>query len=99
MLKNQFIKYNDACIKAFVKGDSAPLFQNLKKLSALVLDNFDPMIPKGFHELWREGLEKEEFYLKLCGSGGGGFVMGFTRDYDKVKSKFEGYSPEVVYRF
>jgi hypothetical protein len=25
--------------------------------------------------------------------------MGFTRDYDKVKSKFEGFSPEVVYKF
>jgi len=99
MLKNQFIKYNDACIKAFVKGDRTPLFQNLKKLSALVLDNFDPMIPKGFHDLWREGLESEEYYLKLCGSGGGGFVMGFTRDYEKVKTKFEGFSPEVVYRF
>jgi mevalonate kinase len=99
MLKNQFIKYNDACIKAFVKGDRTPLFNNLKKLSALVLDNFDPMIPQGFHDLWREGLESEEYYLKLCGSGGGGFVMGFTRDYDKVKSKFEGFAPEVVYRF
>jgi len=99
MLKNQFIKYNDACIKAFVKGDRTPLFNNLKKLSALVLDNFDPMIPQGFHDLWREGLESEDYYLKLCGSGGGGFVMGFTRDYDKVQSKFEGFSPEVVYRF
>jgi mevalonate kinase len=68
-------------------------------LSALVLDNFDPMIPQGFHDLWREGLDSEEYYLKLCGSGGGGFVMGFTRDYDKVKSKFEGFAPEVVYRF
>jgi mevalonate kinase len=99
MLKNQFIKYNDACIKAFVKGDRTPLFNNLKKLSALVLDNFDPMIPQGFHDLWREGLESEDYYLKLCGSGGGGFVMGFTRDYEKVKSKFEGFAPEVVYRF
>ena len=51
MLKNQFIKYNDACIQAFVEGDRGPLFTNLKKLSSLVLDYFDPMIPKGFHEL------------------------------------------------
>ena len=98
MLKNQFIKYNDACIKAFVKGDRNPLFNNLKKLSAIVLDNFDPMIPKSFRPLARR-IEERGYYLKLCGSGGGGFVMGFTRDYDKVKSKFEGFAPEVVYRF
>ena len=99
MLKNQFIKYNDACIQAFVKGDKAPLFSNLKKLSGLVLDYFDPMIPKGFHGMWKEGLESEEYFLKLCGSGGGGFVMGFTRDYENVKDKFKEFDPEVVYRF
>ena len=54
MLKNQFVKYNDACIQAFVKGDCGPLFTNLKKLSSLVLDNFDPMIPNGFHKLWKD---------------------------------------------
>jgi mevalonate kinase len=99
MLKNQFVKYNDACIQAFVKGDKGPLFANLKKLSSLVLDNFDPMIPQGFHNLWKKGLETEDYFLKLCGSGGGGFVMGFTRDYEKVKDQFKGYDPEVVYRF
>lgn len=99
MLKNQFIKYNDACITAFVDGDRGPLFSNLKKLSALVLDYFDPMIPKGFHQIWKEGLDSGDYYLKLCGSGGGGFVMGFTRDYKKVASKFKDYAPEVVYKF
>ena len=79
MLKNQFIKYNDACIQAFVKGDTQPLFSNLKKLSKLVLENFSPMIPKGFEPLWADGIDTEDYYLKLCGSGGGGYVLGFAR--------------------
>lgn len=99
MLKDQFVKYNDACIKAFVEGNTTPLFSNLKKLSRLVLENFEPMIPKGFHDLWKQGLDSEEYFLKLCGSGGGGFVMGFTRDYDKTQELLKEYNPEVVYRF
>jgi mevalonate kinase len=99
MLKNQFVKYNDACIKAFMEGDTAPLFANLKKLSRLVLENFEPMIPQGFHELWKQGLDSEDYYLKLCGSGGGGFVMGFTRDYEKTRKLLNNFDPEVVYRF
>jgi|TARA_Y100000385_G_C13109476_1_gene651516 mevalonate kinase len=99
MLKHQFVKYNDACIKAFVEGDTNPLFSNLKKLSRLVLENFEPMIPHGFHDLWKQGLDSEDYYLKLCGSGGGGFVMGFTRDYEKTRKLFNKFDPEVVYRF
>ena len=99
MLKNQFVKYNDACIKAFVDGDTTPLFANLKKLSRLVLENFEPMIPQGFHELWKQGLDSEDYYLKLCGSGGGGFVMCFTRDYEKTRKLLNNFDPEVVYRF
>jgi len=57
------------------------------------------MIPKGFHDLWKQGLESEEYFLKLCGSGGGGFVMGFTRDYGKTSELLKKYQPEVVYRF
>ncbi|MEC8458796.1 MAG: mevalonate kinase, partial [Bacteroidota bacterium] len=41
----------------------------------------------------------EEYYLKLCGSGGGGFVMGFTRDYARTRKLLSDFDPEVVYRF
>ena len=99
MLKNQFIKYNDACIKAFLKGDIKPLFNNLKHLSAIALENFTPMIPNGFVHLWEKGIESEAYYLKLCGSGGGGYILGFTKDLEEAKKHLEGHDPEVIYRF
>lgn len=94
-----FIKYNDACIKAFLKGDTQPLFKNLKKLSSIVLDQFTPMIPEHFHTLWKQGIDSNSYYLKLCGSGGGGFILGFAPDYELAKGKLEAYQPEVIYRF
>ncbi len=57
------------------------------------------MIPQGFHDLWKQGLDSEDYYLNLCGSGGGGFVMGFTRDYEKTRKLLNNFDPEVVYRF
>ncbi|HAY89049.1 MAG TPA: mevalonate kinase, partial [Bacteroidetes bacterium] len=47
MMKTELKKYNDECIKSFLKGDFNPLFGNLKHLSALLLQNFSPMIPEG----------------------------------------------------
>ncbi len=99
MLKNQFVKYTDACVDDFLKGDVKSLFSNIKQLSHVVLDNFKPMIPQEFHNLWRNGIETNDYYLKLCGSGGGGYILGFTQDFDKAKASLKDYKLEVVYNF
>ncbi len=98
MLKDQFTRYNDACIQAFLKGEMKSLFQNLKKLSGILLDNFDPMIPKQFHDLWKQGIDSGDYYLKLCGSGGGGFVLGFTEDYERAQKLLSAHRPELIQR-
>lgn len=99
MLKTQFIKYTDACVENFLKGDIKSLFANTKKLSKVVLDNFKPMIPEKFHELWKKGIETNDYYLKLCGSGGGGYILGFTQDLEKAQQSLKGHKLEVVYQF
>ena len=99
MLKDEFVKYNDACIQSFLKRDISPLFDNMKKLSKLLLDNFSPMIPRVFHKLWKEGIESNAYYLKLCGSGGGGYYLGFTQDIEQAKKKLSKYDLEVVFSF
>ena len=99
MLKDQFIKHTDACVEDFVNGNVKSLFGNLKQLSHVVLDNFKPMIPAKFHALWKQGIETNDYYLKLCGSGGGGYILGFTQDFDKAKTALKDYQLEVVYNF
>lgn len=99
VMKEEFNKYNDACIQAFLKADLKPLFSNLKKLSHLALEYFTPMIPHSIHELWKKGIDTNAYYLKLCGSGGGGFILGFTRDFDKARKMLKDHKPELIYRF
>ncbi|WP_335964930.1 mevalonate kinase [Galbibacter sp. PAP.153] len=99
MLKNQFIKHTDACVEDFLKGDVKSLFGNLKQLSNTVFNNFKPMIPAQFHKLWKQGIDTNDYYLKLCGSGGGGYILGFTQDIEKAKKALQGYKLEVVYNF
>lgn len=99
MLKNKFVKYTDMCVEDFLSGDVKGLFGNVKKLSGIVLDNFKPMIPTQFHALWKNGLDTGDYYLKLCGSGGGGYILGFTEDLDKAQESLKDYKLEVVYNF
>ena len=99
MLKSQFIKYTDSCVENFLQGDMKSLFKNTKELSKVVLSNFKPMIPEQFHQIWQNGIETNDYYLKLCGSGGGGYILGFTQDLEKAKESLKDYKLEVVYQF
>ncbi len=99
MLKSQFIKYSDACVENFLGGDIKSLFANTKQLSKVVLGNFKPMIPEQFHNIWQQGIDSNDYYLKLCGSGGGGYILGFTENLEQAKKSLKDYKLEVVYQF
>ena len=99
MLNEDFAKHTDACIDDFLKGNVKSLFGNVKQLSKVVLENFKPMIPPSFHKVWQKGIETNDYYLKLCGSGGGGYILGFTKDFDKTKDILKDFKLELVYRF
>ncbi|MGV8915388.1 MAG: mevalonate kinase [Kaistella sp.] len=98
-LKEEFIRYNNACIDAFLKKEMTPLFRNLKSLSVWAYEHFKPMIPESTYKAWKKGLDTNAYYLKLCGSGGGGYILGFTKDYEKAEKMLEGFQKEVIYRF
>ena len=99
MLNSQFIKYTNICVDSFLNGDLNNLFKSTKKLSQVVFENFKPMIPKEFHDLWKKGIDNGSYFLKLCGSGGGGYILGFAPDIEEAKKDLEGYNLEVVYHF
>jgi mevalonate kinase len=99
MIKDQFISYSDRCVEHFLTGDIKSLFGDLKRLSKTVLTHFKPMIPEQFHALWKTGIDTNAYYLKLCGSGGGGYILGFTEDISKAQSLLKDQRLEVVYTF
>ncbi|QOD60525.1 mevalonate kinase [Polaribacter haliotis] len=99
MISEDFATTTDACIEDFLQGNVKSLFGNVKSLSKLVLKNFKPMIPTAFHKVWENGIATNDYYLKLCGSGGGGYILGFTEDYEKAQKSLKDYKLELVYRF
>ena len=99
MLSEEFSASTDACIEDFLQGNVSSLFGNVKNLSKIVFKNFKPMIPDAFHKVWEKGIKTNDYYLKLCGSGGGGYILGFTEDYQKAQESLKDYKLELVYRF
>ena len=99
IIQEEFIKTTDNCVDDFLNGNFNSLFKNIKVLSKVVLKNFKPMIPENFHNIWAKGIESDEYFLKLCGSGGGGYILGFAKDFKKAQKSLNDFDLEVVYNF
>lgn len=99
LCEEKIIPVTNDCIKAFISNDKDSLWKNFSQLSAYQFESFNPMIPKLFQDLWLQGLEQETFSLKLCGAGGGGFLLGLTKNFDEAADYLNQYEIRPVLRF
>ncbi len=83
MLNKEYIPLNNACINAVLQNSNT-LHELMHRLSDLQLKHFKEMIPEEFLLSWAQGLSSGKYTLKLCGAGGGGFLLGYTDDYFNV---------------
>ncbi|MCF8373389.1 MAG: hypothetical protein K9H64_17355 [Bacteroidales bacterium] len=95
-VKNTMIPLTDNCINSLVQGDIDEFFAHLKELSRFQLKYMERMIPEPFKGLWQKGIETASYYLKLCGSGGGGFILGFSANFEQAKKDLEAQNYEVI---
>ena len=91
MLDISLVKANDMCIKSFLNPGYNTFWKSLKLISQLHYDHLAEFIPDGFKQLWKQGLVNNEFYLKICGAGGGGFILGFCKKGIDIKSVLHQY--------
>jgi mevalonate kinase len=96
IITNKFIPLNNSCIGNLIAGDLNPFFENLHMLSDLQFHYFREMIPADFLSVWEKGLEGDDFKIKLCGSGGGGYLLGFTRNLPRAHEFFAAQHMDFV---
>lgn len=99
VFEDNFIPVVNDSIRSYTSGDTLALLENLKKLSGFQMHEFAKMIPNSVKEIWQTGLESNRYYLKLCGSGGGGMMLGFTDNIEQVQMELIHKSPIVIHRF
>ena len=93
---NEYTPLNNSCIQSLMDADIEKFTNELEALSQFQATNFKRMIPSSIHEDWMYGLSSGKYILKLCGAGGGGFVLGFTHHYKEVKERFLERGMQVV---
>ena len=81
--QTEYVPCVSACINAMIDGDSDRFFNTLKQLTKGQLEFLRPMITDNTLDLFTADYDFH-FGVKISGSGGGGYVLGFTDDVEKA---------------
>ncbi len=88
-IKSELVVFNNLAINAFLEGHWPNLMKAVHEISQFQYDYLKPLIPKDFLDIWQICLESTHTKLKICGAGGGGFILGITNKKSAAKALFE----------
>ena len=96
-LESDYYPAHQALLNAWETGDDPVFWQALHQVSLFQLMHFQPMIPEHLRGVWSGCLSGGQAFLKICGAGGGGYMLGFAKNKAAVQAYLGNY--EVVFPF
>ncbi|MEO9533376.1 MAG: hypothetical protein ABJG68_10585 [Crocinitomicaceae bacterium] len=98
-INNELIQYTNGGINDFIAANTDSLYKNLDQLVQFQLNEMNYLIPTPFENLVKEGLDTGNYFLKICGSGGGGYMLGFTQNWETAQEQLKEQDLEILYRY
>ena len=92
--QTEYLPCVKTCIDTMISGDNKLFFKSLKQLTQGQLQFLRPMVTENTLELFTTDYDFH-FGVKISGSGGGGFVLGFTDDVEKASDLLKDF--EVIW--
>jgi mevalonate kinase len=82
----------NSCIDSYLSGDQTQFKERFCHISQIQWNHFQEMIPLHMREIWTIGRERGDYFLKLCGAGGGGFLLGYSLNPLETQKMMESHS-------
>ncbi len=98
-MDRELVQFTNGSIQSFLDNKAGELYTNLDNLVQFQLKEMHYLIPDQFKDAVKGGLNNGDYFLKICGSGGGGFMLGFTKDWEATEKALNGLDVEVIYKF
>lgn len=76
----ELLTAHEATVQAWLNVNANNFWQNLRRVSRFQFEHFRPMIAATVKGFWQKNIDNEDFILKICGAGGGGFMLGFAKN-------------------
>ena len=87
-IDTEYIPLINQSIEAALAADFETFESLIEEYSVFQLSFFEKMIPVHMRKYVEHGIETGDFHLKLCGSGGGGYMLAISRHRSKAESYF-----------
>lgn len=87
------IKAQETAIDCWLKDDYIGTYKSFEDISRWQWENMSEFIPEGQQKIWKEGLETGEYFLKLCGAGGGGATLGIRSRAHSSGRELRSWNP------
>ena len=92
--QTKYLPHVNSCINTMIQGDKELFFSSLKQLTKGQLEFLRPMITDNTLDLFTTDYDFN-FGVKISGSGGGGYVLGFTDDVQRASDLLTDF--EVIW--
>lgn len=94
---NEYVPLVGDCIKSLIDKNSNDFYNHLSRLSKLQIELLDHTIPEETKEYFLTDINKDSFQVKLCGAGGGGYLLGFSSDIDKTNLYWKKKKQKLIW--
>ncbi len=91
-LERELFPANMALLEAWQDAAEYPFWDALRRVSAFQLAFMPPMIPEYLRPIWEQLLSGDDILLKICGAGGGGFMLGFAKNQETALEKLSAFT-------
>ena len=85
----EYVPCVTSCINSMIEGNKELFFNSLKQLTKGQLEFLRPMITDNTLDMFTADYDFN-FGVKISGSGGGGYVLGFTDNMEKTSDLLKG---------
>ena len=92
--QSEYVPCVTSCINSMIEGDKELFFKSLNQLTKGQLQFLRPMITDNTLDLFTTDFDFN-FGVKISGSGGGGYVLGFTDNMEKATDLLKDF--EVIW--
>lgn len=88
--QSEYVPCVTSCINSMIEGNKELFFMSLKQLTKGQLEFLRPMITENTLDLFTDNYDFN-FGVKISGSGGGGYVLGFTDNVHKASDLLKDF--------